>query len=48
MQVDNNALEDVHAISMFSLDYSEDGQDEDEESLGDIDPYEWDEDDIKI
>ena len=47
LQVENNAMEDVPALSLFSLDYSEEGQDEDEEGLGDRDPYEGDEDDIR-
>ena len=36
LQVENNAMEDVHALSMIFLDYSEDGQDEDEEDEDDI------------
>ena len=44
MQVEINAMEDVHTIS---LDNSEEGHDEDEEGTGDRDPYEGDEDDIR-
>ena len=47
LQVEKTAMEDVPALSLFSLDYSEEGQDEDEEGLGDRDPYEGDEDDIR-
>ena len=47
LQVENNAMEDVPTLSLFSLDYSEEGQDDDEEGFGDRDPYEGDEDDIR-
>ena len=40
-------MEDIGALSLFSLDYSEDCQDEDEEGLAERDAYEGDEDDIK-
>ena len=40
-------MDDGPSLSLFSLDYSEDGQDEDEDGLGDRDPYEGDEDDIR-
>jgi len=50
----NNAMDDVHAVSLFSLEYSEEGQEglgdrdeEDEDRLGDRDPYEGDEDDVR-
>jgi hypothetical protein len=33
LQVENNAMEDIPALSLFSLDYSEEGKDEDEEML---------------
>ena len=44
VQVEINAMEDVHVVS---LDNSEEGHDEDEEGTGDRDPYEGDEDDIR-
>ena len=40
-------MDDDPSLSLFSLDYSEDGQDEDDDGLGDRDPYEGDEDDIR-
>jgi hypothetical protein len=40
-------MEDVAALSLFSLDYSEDGHDEDEEMLDEQDPFEGDEDAIR-
>jgi hypothetical protein len=47
LQVENNAIEDVPALSLFFLDYSEEGHDEDEEMLEEQDPYEGDEDSIR-
>ena len=47
LQVENNAMEDVGALSLFSLDYSEECQDEDEEGRPEKDAYEGDEDDIR-
>jgi hypothetical protein len=47
LQVENNPVEDAGALSLFSLDDSEECQDDDEEGLRDIDVYEGDEDDIR-
>ena len=54
LQVENNAMEDGEglgerdpALSLFSLDYSEECQDEEEEGPGDRDQYEGDKDDIR-
>jgi hypothetical protein len=54
LQVENNAMEDGEglgerdpALSLFSLDYSEECHDEEEEGPGDRDQYEGDEDDIR-
>ena len=40
-------MEDGTSLSLFSLDYSEDCQDEEEEGLAERDPYEGDEDAIR-
>jgi hypothetical protein len=40
LQVENNPVEDVGALSLFSLDDSEECQDDDEEGLQDRDLYE--------
>ena len=47
LQDENKAMEDVAALSLFSLDYSEEAQDEDEEMVEEQDPYEGDEDTIR-
>ena len=47
LQAENKAMEDVAALSLFSLDYSEEAQDEDEDMVEEEDPYEGDEDTIR-
>ena len=47
LQVENNDMEDVADLSLFSLDCSEQVQDEDEEMFEEHDPYEGDEDSIR-
>ena len=47
LQVENKAMEEEGVVSLFSLDYLEDCQDEDEEGPAEGDAFEGDEDDIR-